>query len=128
MLARKTPSFFTRFAKATSRITGRPAAFGLATLAIVAWAISGPIFGYSDAWQLTINTATTIVTFLMVFLIQATQNRDAEALQVKLDEVIRAIGAARNELLDSEEMEEEELSKLREDYLRLAERARRRTG
>ena len=128
MLVRKTPSFFTRFAKATSRVTGRPAAFGIATLAIVAWAVSGPIFGYSDAWQLTINTATTIVTFLMVFLIQATQNRDAEALQIKLDEVIRALREARNEILDTEEMEEDELVRLREHYLKLAERARGRTA
>jgi low affinity Fe/Cu permease len=125
MLVRKNPSFFTRFAKGTSHLAGRPATFVMATLLIVAWAVTGPIFDYSDAWQLTVNTATTIITFLMVFLIQATQNRDTEALQIKLDEVIRALAQARNELLDTEEMEEEDIARLREDYLRLARKARR---
>lgn len=128
MLVRKTPSLFTLFAKGTSRLAGRPATFAIALLVIAGWAVSGPLFDYSNAWQLTVNTATTIVTFLMVFLIQATQNRDAEAIQVKLDEIIRALKGARNELLDSEEMEEEDLMRLRAHYLRLAEKARTGLG
>jgi low affinity Fe/Cu permease len=128
MLVRKDPSLFTRFAKSTSHRAGRPATFALAVLLIAAWAISGPMFDFNNSWQLTVNTATTIVTFLMVFLIQATQNRDAEAIQVKLDEIIRALKGARNELLDSEEMEEEDLIQLRQHYLRLAQRARHKHG
>ena len=128
MLVRKTPSLFTQFAKGTSRLAGRPAMFAVAVLVIAGWAVSGPYFDYSDAWQLTVNTATTIITFLMVFLIQATQNRDAEAIQVKLDEIIRALKGARNELLDSEEMEEEDLMRLRAHYLRLAAKARTGLG
>jgi low affinity Fe/Cu permease len=125
MLARKTPpTLFTRVAKATSRMAGRPGAFVLVTGLVVAWAVSGPFFGYSDTWQLTINTATTIVTFLMVFLIQATQNRDAEAIQIKLDELIRCLDGAHNALLDLEELEEEDLLAMRANYLRLAEEAR----
>jgi low affinity Fe/Cu permease len=93
-------------------------------LVIVVWAVTGPIFRYSDTWQLAINTGTTVVTFLMVFLIQATQNRDAEATQIKLDEIIRAIGHAKNELLDIEELEEADLNEMRKDYEALAEKAR----
>jgi len=126
MEAHKNLSLFTRFAKATSRLTGRPATFTIAVVMIIVWAVTGPFFHYSDAWQLTVNTATTIITFLMVFLIQATQNRDAEAIQVKLDELIFAIKGARNELLDIEEMEEEDLMRLHAHYLRLAEKARRK--
>jgi low affinity Fe/Cu permease len=125
MLRKKTPpSLFTRVAKGTSRFAGRPGTFMLVVALVLAWAISGPIFGYSDTWQLTINTFTTIVTFLMVFLIQATQNRDAEAIQIKLDELLRAQQGAHNALLDLEELEEHELMRLRENYLRLAEEAR----
>jgi len=91
---------------------------------VVIWLITGPLFGFSDTWQLVINTATTIVTFLMVFLIQHTQNRDTDALQVKLDELIRAIEGANNALLDLEEMEEEELELLRAHYANLARQAR----
>ena len=98
----------------------------LASLVIVVWIVTGPIFGFSDTWQLVINTGTTIVTFLMVFLIQATQNRDAEAVQVKLDELIRAIGTAKNELLDLEELEEEDLDEMREGYCDIARKARER--
>ena len=124
MLVRKNPTLFTRFAKATSRLAGRPITFAAAVGVIALWAVTGPLFQFSDAWQLTVNTLTTIITFLMVFLIQATQNRDAEAIQIKLDEIIRAMRGARNELLDSEEMEEEDLVRVRRNYLRLAEQAR----
>ena len=118
-------SLFTRCAKGTSRLAGRPATFGLAVLVIAAWAISGPMFDYSDTWQLVINTGTTIVTFLMVFLIQATQNRDSEALQLKLDEIIRSQKGAHNLFLDIEDLEEEDLAKIREEYLKIAKSARR---
>ena len=126
MLKRKPPTFFTLLAKGTSRFAGKPVTFALVIFLVVAWAVSGPYFGYSDSWQLTINTLTTIVTFLMVFLIQATQNRDAEAIQIKLDEIIRCLDGAHNALLDLEELEEEDLIKMRANYLELAERARRR--
>ena len=115
---------FSRFAKWTARVTGRPATFILACGAILAWAATGPLFGFSDTWQLVVNTATTILTFLMVFLIQSTQNRDSEAIQVKLDEIIRAVGRAKNELLDLEELEEADLDRIREEYLVLARTAR----
>ena len=92
---------------------------------IVVWALLGSHFGFSDTWQLVINTGTTIVTFLMVFLIQSTQNRDTEAIQVKLDELIRAIGHARNELLDLEELEERDLDELKSTFIELAKKARR---
>jgi low affinity Fe/Cu permease len=124
----KSTSFFTRFAKWTSRAAGRPAAFAIAMGALLLWAVSGPFFGFSDTWQLVINTGTTIVTFLMVFLIQNTQNRDSEAIQVKLDELIRSHKSAHNALLDLEELEEEELDRIRESYEQLAERARGELG
>jgi low affinity Fe/Cu permease len=120
----KSKSSFTRFAKWTSRVTGRPAAFVLAVMVILAWAITGPIFGFSDTWQLVINTSTTIVTFLMVFLIQNTQNRDSEAIQIKLDELIRAAKGAKNALLDLEELEDEELDRIHHQYELMAEHAR----
>jgi low affinity Fe/Cu permease len=118
-------SWFTRFAKATSRAAGRPAAFALAAAVIVAWALTGPLFHYSDTWQLVINTGTTVVTFLMVFLIQNTQNRDSEAVHLKLDELIRALEGAHNALLDLEELDDKDLDRIREDYARLADSARR---
>jgi low affinity Fe/Cu permease len=96
----------------------------LAAVVILVWAITGPIFGFSNTWQLVINTGTTIVTFLMVFLIQNTQNRDSEAIQIKLDELIRAVRGAHNALLNLEELEDEELDRMREYYERIAERAR----
>jgi low affinity Fe/Cu permease len=122
------PAFFTRLAKATSRVTGRPLTFAVVVLSVLAWAAAGPLFHYSESWQLTINTITTIVTFLMVFLIQATQNRDAEAIQIKLDEIIRSLDNANNELMDLEELEEEDLMKMHRTYLDLAERAHRALG
>ena len=116
---------FRRFSGRTAESVGSPAAFVIGLTLIVLWALTGPLFGYSDSWQLVVNTATTIITFLMVFLIQATQNRDAEATQVKLDEIIRAIEGAHNVLLDLEELEEEELDAMRLRYEKLAEHARR---
>ena len=97
----------------------------IAVVVILAWVITGPIFGFSDTWQLVINTGTTIVTFLMVFLIQNTQNRDSEAIQIKLDELIRAVKGAHNALLDLEELEDEEIDRLRDHYEMIAERARK---
>lgn len=121
-------SWFTRFTKFTAHATGRPVAFLTAALVVVVWGLTGPLFGFSDTWQLVINTGTTIVTFLMVFLIQATQNRDGEAIQVKLDEIIRAIGKAKNEVLDLEELEEEDLDRIKQGYQALARAARTRTS
>lgn len=119
-----TQSAFTRLAKKASTFTGRPACFALALGTIVVWAISGPLFGFSDTWQLVINTGTTIITFLMVFLIQSTQNRDTEAMQIKLDELIRVSRSANNALLDLEELEEKELDDLRAHYEEMARQAR----
>ena len=120
----KSKSWFTRFTKWTAHASGRPATFLSACGIIVLWAALGPSFRFSDTWQLVINTGTTIITFLMVFLIQSTQNRDTEALQVKLDEVIRAIGHARNELLDLEELDERDLDELKKTFVELATKAR----
>jgi low affinity Fe/Cu permease len=120
----KPRSRFTRVAKWTAHASGRPLTFALACGVVVLWAATGPLFAFSDTWQLIINTGTTVVTFLMVFLIQSTQNRDSEAIQVKLDEIIRAIGRAKNELLDLEELEEADLDRIREEYLKLAKTAR----
>jgi len=120
----KPTSWFSRFATAAARASGRPATFVLAALIVAVWAITGPIFGFSDTWQLVINTGTTIVTFLMVFLIQNTQNRDSEAMQVKIDELIRALEGAHNALLDLEELDEATLDRMRKRYRKLAEKAR----
>ncbi len=114
------PGWFARFAHSVSHVTGRPIAFILAVAAILIWSITGPLFGYSDTWQLAINTATTIITFLMVFVIQNTQNRDTAAMHIKIDELIRVTKKARNVLLDLEELDDSELEKLRQDYERLA--------
>lgn len=118
-------ALFSNFAKASSRIMGNPWAFGLALLVILGWAFSGPIFGFSDTWQLVINTGTTIITFLMVFLIQNTQNRDSGAIQLKLDELIRATKGAHNGVLDLEVLPQEELDKFGSLYRKLAAEARK---
>jgi low affinity Fe/Cu permease len=120
--------WFTRFAGKASDLTGSSWAFLAAVTVIVVWAVTGPLFGFSDTWQLVINTGTTIITFLMVFLIQATQNRDAEAVQVKLDELLRATAGAHNALLDLEQLEERELDQVLAGYCRLAEGARADLG
>lgn len=112
---------FSRFAKGMSRTLGHPLAFGIAMLIIIGWAISGPLFQFSNTWQLVINTGTTIITFLMVFLIQNTQNRDSEAVQIKLDELIRAIKAADNSILNTENLTEHELKQLQDHYSQLAQ-------
>jgi low affinity Fe/Cu permease len=120
----KNKSLFTRFAEWAARATGKPVATMLAFLVIIVWAVTGPFFHYSDTWQLVINTGTSLVTFLMVFLIQNSQNRDTEALQIKLDELIHVIEAADNKLLNLEELEEGELDEIRKHYCELAESAR----
>lgn len=118
--------FYGSVAKAVSRWCGRPSTFSLAVGVIVVWIVTGPIFGFSDTWQLVINTGTTIVTFLMVFLIQNTQNRDTAAIQLKLDELIRATQGAHNALMDLEELEERQIEIFRARYERLATEARAR--
>jgi low affinity Fe/Cu permease len=117
---------FASFAKWTARTSGHPSTFALAVAVILLWAVTGPIFRFSDTWQLVINTATTVITFLMVFLIQNTQNRDGAALQLKLDELIRAMKGAQNSVLSLEDMTEEELERLKAHYYELAERAQAR--
>ena len=117
-------SWYSRFAKAASHFCGRPRVFTMAVAVIAVWLVTGPLFDFSDTWQLVINTGTTIVTFLMVFLIQNTQNRDTEAIQVKLDELIRATKGAHNALLDLEELEEDNLDAFRARYQALAAAAR----
>jgi low affinity Fe/Cu permease len=119
-----TQSAFIRFSKWASRTTGHPSAFVVAAGTIIVWAVMGPLFGFSDTWQLVINTSTTIVTFLMVFLIQNTQNRDTAALQIKLDELIRAQQGAHNALLDLEEMDDATLDRMHRRYEKLAAVAR----
>jgi low affinity Fe/Cu permease len=120
----KNASLYSRLAKRASRICGKPIVFVIAALVIMIWIITGPLFRYSDTWQLVINTSTTIVTFLMVFLIQSSQNRDTQAIQIKLDELIRATQGAHNALLDLEELEEHELDEFRNRYEELAAKAR----
>jgi len=117
---------FSSLARTVSTLAGRPVVFAGAALAIVLWAASGPIFGFSDTWQLIVNTTTTIITFLMVFIIQNTQNRDTAAIQIKLDELIRATQGAHNALLDLEELEEDQLREYLRHYEALAAAARGR--
>ena len=119
---------FNRLAERTAHLAGRPATFVAALAVVVIWAALGYSFNFSDTWQLVINTGTTIITFLMVFLIQNTQNRDSRAMQIKLDELIRAIDGAHNALLDLEDLNDEELAVVRESYAHLAQRARENLG
>jgi low affinity Fe/Cu permease len=121
-------NLYSQFAKSASRFCGKPIVFVLAVCTIGVWIVTGPLFRFSDTWQLVINTATTIITFLMVFLIQSTQNRDTEAMQIKLDELIRATQGAHNALLDLEELEEAQLDAFRAKYQSLAQAARLRVG
>jgi low affinity Fe/Cu permease len=116
---------FSALSKRVSHATGHPIGFACALGIILAWAVTGPLFGFSDSWQLVINTGTTIITFLMVFLIQHTQNRDTAAIQLKLDELIRAMKGAHNSLLDLEELKEEELERFKAQYEKLAKKARK---
>lgn len=120
----KNSAWYSRFAKSSAHFCGRPRVFTLAIIIVAVWAISGPAFSFSNTWQLVINTLTTTVTFLMVFLIQNTQNRDTEAMQIKLDELIRATRGAHNILLDLEELEEETLDAFKAKYQALAAAAR----
>jgi low affinity Fe/Cu permease len=124
----KNAAAYSQFAKLASRFCGKPIVFVLAVCTIAMWIITGPLFKFSDTWQLVINTATTIITFLMVFLIQSTQNRDTQAIQIKLDELIRATQGAHNALLDLEELEEVQLDAFRAKYEALALNARRSIG
>jgi low affinity Fe/Cu permease len=117
-------TLFDSFAKRASRTTGHPATFGAAVLITLVWATSGPLFGFSNTWQLAINTSTTIITSLMVFLIQNTQNRDGAAVQLKLDELIRAIDGAHNGFLDLEELSDEDLARIRARFEALARQSR----
>ena len=117
---------FSHLARRIAALSGRPAAFLAAAAAIVLWALSGPLFGFSDTWQLMVNTTTTIITFLMVFIIQSTQNRDTTAIQLKLDELIRATQGAHNALLDLEEIDDEKFEAYKKSYRRLAALGRRK--
>jgi low affinity Fe/Cu permease len=128
MMRENHKTLFGRFAQLTAHWTGSSFAFMLAVAIIVIWAVTGPLFHFSDTWQLVINTGTTIITFLMVFLIQNTQNRDGRAMQLKLDELIRAMDGAHTVLLDLEELSEQELEAISEKYYKIAEVARERLG
>jgi low affinity Fe/Cu permease len=119
------PAGFAHAARVAANALGSPYAFAIAVITVLAWALTGPYFGYSEVWQLVINTGTTIVTFLMIFLVQNTQNRDARALHLKLDELIRSIHAARNKLIDLEDCTDEELDHIQREFERLRDRGRR---
>lgn len=121
---KKSQSTFARFAKATAIAAGKPTTFALAALVIIVWGFTGPLFHFSDTWQLIINTGTTIATFLMVFLIQNTQNRDAQAVQLKLDELIRALPKAHTAVMDLEQLTDAELDHIQHAYCKLAEKGR----
>lgn len=123
--AKRKSNWFDRFSRTITHATGQPAAFGMAAAVIILWAITGPIFGFSDTWQLVINTGTTIVTFLMVFVIQQSQNRDTMALQLKLNELIAASEIASNRLVDVEDLTEEELQVLHKYYVKLSHLAKK---
>jgi len=117
-------TMFNRFAKWASRTVGHPTTFAAAALILLLWAITDPVFGFSNTWQLAVNTGTTIITFLMVFLIQNTQNRDSVAMQLKLDELIRAVTGAHNAFLDLEELSDEDLARISAGFERLARESR----
>lgn len=121
---RRRASLFTRLAQACSEWTGRPFTFFVALGIIIVWAISGPVFSFNDTWQLVINTSTTIITFLMVFIIQNSQNRDTAAIQIKLDELLSKLEGAREELMDIENLDDEQLAEIRKDFCRRAAVAR----
>lgn len=121
----KSKNIFNRFAQKVAYATGRPGTFIAALGVIIVWAVTGPIFGFNDTWQLVINTGTTIITFLMVFLIQSTQNRDTAAIQLKLDELIRVTRGAHTVLMDLEELDEKDLAKFRDEYEKIAEKGRK---
>ena len=120
----KSRSWFTRFAKSTSRAAGHPVVFCAAAAIILLWAVSGPLFGFSDTWQLVINTGTTIITFLMVFLIQQSQNKDSVALHLKLNELLASSRGASNRMIGIEDLDEQDLREVAEFYVRLAQRAK----
>jgi low affinity Fe/Cu permease len=128
MSIKKSIAWFPAFARWTANASASPLTFGMAVLTVIVWAATGPVFGYSDTWQLVINTGTTIVTFLMVFLIQNTQNRDTQALQLKLDELIRSTEGAHNRMLDLEHLDDEQLERLRKIYEKLGNRSRDKTN
>lgn len=125
MKRNKAGLFFDRFAAKVTRATGRPSTFLLACLVVIVWAFTGPIFNYSDTWQLVINTSTTIITFLMVFIIQQTQNKDTMALQLKLNELIASNKLASNRLIDVEDLSAEELEIIKEFYIKLSKLAQK---
>jgi low affinity Fe/Cu permease len=119
---RRRRGFFQKFAHGTSRFVGTPLAFSVAVLLVVIWAATGPVFHYSDTWQLVINTGTTVITFLMVFVIQHTQNRDTESLRLKLDELIRAVDKARDDFIEIDDLDDDELDALREEFKNFRQR------
>jgi low affinity Fe/Cu permease len=121
-----TADVFSTFARKVAHVIGTPIAFAIALAAVVVWGLSGPLFGFSDSWQLVINTSTTIVTFLVVFLIQSTQNKDAKAVHLKLDELIHVIHKARNRLIDAEELTDAELDRLEDEFRQLRDTTRRK--
>lgn len=122
MISQRPNDVFRKFAHRSSELVGTPWTFLVAVAVVILWALSGPLFGFSDTWQLVINTGTTVVTFLMVFLIQNTQNRDAKAIHLKLDELIRAMNGARNGLLNLEALSDEELKRLQEEFEKLSQK------
>lgn len=124
----KKGSLFERFAKKVASLSGSPGAFIVALGLVLAWLVSGPVFDYSDTWQLVINTSTTIITFLMVFIIQHTQNKDTMAMQLKLDELIRAVEGAQEALIDLEEIDDDELDKVRKRFMQIAKKAHRQAN
>jgi low affinity Fe/Cu permease len=127
-MKKKQKPAFEKFAGVITRVTGRPVAFIVACILIVSWALAGPLFGFSDTWQLVINTGTTIITFLMVFVIQQSQNKDTMAIQLKLNELIAASSQTSNRLIDIEDLTSAEIETLRKFYIKLAELAKKETN